>query len=207
MPSDDSGSAISPRPATGRSYQEYVPTQNGVFQKPEVPGGPKLWRQMVIGFICAACVGFVMLVLGSVFIGEAIKGDNSITIMLCVMGIVCGMIILVGTAILGRLFISRKWRVHQGRQPNHQPPQACFHTCSIIYTPSQDQLAGPLYSDPPPSYEMVVYSYRPQASSEDEGQGSIEVYDGSSRGIQPIIMLPPKYSLAAAPLPEYGDAV
>ena len=42
---------------------------------------------------------------------------------------VCGLIILVGTGILGRLFISRKWRVQQGEEPVHRP-EACFHTCS-----------------------------------------------------------------------------
>lgn len=39
-----------------------------------------------MGFICAACLGVIMLILGSVFIGNAIKGNMSITVMLCVLG-------------------------------------------------------------------------------------------------------------------------
>ena len=45
---------------------------------------------------------------------------------------VCGLIIVVGTGILGRLFISRKWRVQQGEEPVRRP-EACFHTCSSKY--------------------------------------------------------------------------
>ena len=78
---------ISERPRS-HPYQEYVQRQRNLENaaKVEVPGGRKLWRQMVTGFICAACLGFIMLLLGSIFIGQAIKGENSITIMLCVMG-------------------------------------------------------------------------------------------------------------------------
>lgn len=51
-----------------------------------VPGGRRLWRQMLIGFILAASLGVIMLILGSVFIGNAIRGNTSITVMLCVLG-------------------------------------------------------------------------------------------------------------------------
>ena len=54
--------------------------------KLNVPGGRRLWRQMLIGFVCAASLGVIMLILGSVFIGNAVKGDTSITVMLCVLG-------------------------------------------------------------------------------------------------------------------------
>lgn len=198
---------ISQRPRS-HPYQEYIQRQRNLENaaKVEVPGGRKLWRQMVTGFICAACLGFIMLLLGSIFIGQAIKGENSITIMLCVMGMVCGMIILVGTGILGRLFISRKWRVQQGREPvNH--PEACFHTCSIIYTPSQDQLNNPQFVDPPPAYEMIIYSQQRRTSSEDNLPGSVEVNTETGTIVQPVMLAPPKYSVAAAPIPSYGEPV
>jgi len=54
--------------------------------KHSIPGGRRLWKQMLIGFICAACLGVIMLILGSVFIQNAIKGNTSITLMLCVLG-------------------------------------------------------------------------------------------------------------------------
>ena len=78
---------ISERPRS-HPFSEYVERQRNLANTPklEVPGGRKLWRQMVTGFICAACLGFIMLLLGSIFIGQAVRGDNSITIMLCVMG-------------------------------------------------------------------------------------------------------------------------
>lgn len=198
---------ISERPRS-HPYEEYVQRQRNIANaaKIEVPGGRKLWRQMVTGFICAACLGFIMLLLGSIFIGQAIQGDNSITIMLCVMGMVCGLIILVGTGILGRLFISRKWRVQQGREPVHNP-EACFHTCSIIYTPSQDQLNNPQFLDPPPAYEMIIYSQQRRTSSDENLAGSVEVNNETGTIVQPVMLAPPKYSVAAAPIPPYGDPV
>lgn len=198
---------ISERPRS-HPFSEYVERQRNLANTPklEVPGGRKLWRQMVTGFICAACLGFIMLLLGSVFIGQAVRGDNSITIMLCVMGMVCGLIILVGTGILGRLFISRKWRVQQGEEPVHRP-EACFHTCSIIYTPSLDQLNGPPFVDPPPSYEMIIYSQRRRTSSDENLAGSVELNNETGTTVQPVLLAPPKYSIAAAPIPPYGDPV
>lgn len=199
---------ISERPRS-HPYQEYIQRQRNLVSsaKVEVPGGRKLWRQMVTGFICAACLGFIMLLLGSIFIGQAINGDNSITIMLCVMGIVCGLIILVGTGILGRLFISRKWRVQHGQEPVHNP-EACFHTCSIIYTPSQDQLNSSQFVDPPPAYEMIIYRQQQRRISSDENlAGSVEVNNETGTSIQPVLLAPPKYSIAAAPIPSYGDPV
>lgn len=118
-----------------------------------------------------------MLVLGTVFIAEAVGKQQPITVMLCVMGIgestttviipwiaviiklhmsilknldllifikwnylwrhffilipsVFGIIILVGTIILGRLLISRKWLRCQGQDTI--PASQCFHTCSGI---------------------------------------------------------------------------
>ncbi|WAQ95925.1 hypothetical protein MAR_028615 [Mya arenaria] len=175
--------------------------------KYSVPGGRRLWNQMLIGFVCAACLGMIMLILGSVFIGNAIKGNTSITVMLCVLGMVCGMIILVGTAILGRMLLTRKLRTADDGATQHRP-EACLHTCSIIYTPSQDQLNGPVYQDPPPAYEMVIFPLH-QAPTLDDGHfaGSIEVNEGSQRLVHPVMISPPKYSIAAAPLPEYGDPV
>lgn len=53
----------------------------------DIFSGPRLWRQMMIGFTCAGLVGMIMLVLGTVFIAEAISQDQPIMVMLCVMGI------------------------------------------------------------------------------------------------------------------------
>ena len=80
-----SGSPVSVRP-THRPYAEYLQQQDQ-DDKSEIPEGPKLVRQMFIGFSCAALFGLIMLVIGSVFIGDAIKSKYAITIMLCVMGI------------------------------------------------------------------------------------------------------------------------
>lgn len=174
-----------------------------------VPGGRRLWRQMLIGFICAASLGVIMLILGSVFIGQAIKGNTSIIVMFCVLGMVCGLIILVGTGILGRILLSRKMRTGSEEQHNfHHHSDTCLHTCSIIYTPSQDQLNGPVFQDPPPAYEMVIFPSQRQLTTENSTvAGSIEFNDGGTSVLHPIVMSPPKYSIAAAPLPKYGDHV
>jgi len=80
---------------------------------------------------------------------------------------------------------------------------------AVIYTPSQDQLNGvgvPL-QDPPPAYEMVMF---PTHHTMDRGYmfGSVEINDGETgRFVHPVIMSPPKYSIAAAPIPKYGDPV
>jgi len=44
---------------------------------------------------------------------------------------VCGLIILVTAIILGKLFISRKWRIDRGRP--RRPPQQCMQTCSGMH--------------------------------------------------------------------------
>lgn len=55
---------------------------------------------------------------------------------------------------------------------------------------------------------MVIFP-RYQNVTEDGGHivGSIEVNDGPSCVVQPVLMSPPKYSIAAVPLPKYGDQV
>ncbi|XP_046352767.1 uncharacterized protein [Haliotis cracherodii] len=189
-------SPVSPRPQA-RSYRAYVEQQRVLALKREDPDGPKLWRQMVIGFICAACVGFIMFILGSIFISEAISLKYSATIMLCVMGMVCGLIIVVGTIILGKLFISRKWRKSQGRELQH-PPAACFHTCSVIYTPSQDQLTQVGCGEPPPAYDSLVLMPLPPGHPR-----VILDSDGGSESDPTIMVLPPKYDDIADPLPPY----
>lgn len=85
-PTDIDTSGVSVRPSH-RSYREYLQQQRQTRRvKDDIGGGPKLWRQMMIGFVGAACVGLIMLILGGIFIAEAIKSRYSITIMLCVMG-------------------------------------------------------------------------------------------------------------------------
>ncbi|CAI9728856.1 Hypothetical predicted protein [Octopus vulgaris] len=168
--------------------------------KIEEPGGPKLWRQMVIGFVSAACVGLIMFSLGSIFISEAVRSRISITIMLCIMGMVCGAIILVGVVILGKLFISRDLR----RPP--QPTHACFQTCSVVYTHSQDQIS-PVFMDPPPAYDTIAYEPHPNIGLIDLGRSTtsdtILTTVDIHRDGRAVILQPPKYSDVATPLPSY----
>jgi hypothetical protein len=82
---------INRSPVTVRSqhgqYGEYSEQQqHEQADKTEAQEGQKLFCQMIIGFSCAALFGLVMLVIGSVFIGDAVKSQYAITIMLCVMG-------------------------------------------------------------------------------------------------------------------------
>ena len=83
-------SPVSPRPRA-RPYRDYVAQQRALMAsnaaKPLVGEGSRLLRQMMIGFACAALLGLVMFVLGAVFIAEAMEKKESITIMLCIMGI------------------------------------------------------------------------------------------------------------------------
>ncbi|KAL5018451.1 hypothetical protein ScPMuIL_004173 [Solemya velum] len=186
-------SGISPRPHS-HSFRTYAENQQQLDQK--------------TGDV--ACLGFVMLIVGSIFIGEAVSSDYSVTVMLCVMGIVCGLIILVGSGILGRLFISRKWRIAHRHPVPRQPPHACFHTCSVVYTPSQDQLAQGVFMDPPPPYEAIIlnqFQVYPQSGADsdsgDEANGESRVV----RQVQAVMALPPKYAEAVAPIPPYGHQV
>lgn len=174
--------------------------------KPIVGEGTQLWRQMMIGFACAALLGLIMFVLGAVFISKALEKKESITVMLCIMGIACGLLIIVGVGVLGKLLISRKHQSCQGRQSqNPQAPQAaCFHTCSVIYTPSQDPL--PHIYDPPPAYDTVasiILSPLGQSAMNDCGSGD----DSDVEKNQPVMVLPPKYDEAAKPIPPYQDAI
>ena len=78
---------------------------------------------------------------------------------------------------------------------------------SVIYTPSLDQLNGPPFVDPPPSYEMIIYSQRRRTSSDENLAGSVELNNETGTTVQPVLLAPPKYSIAAAPIPPYGDPV
>ncbi|KAK0049060.1 hypothetical protein Bpfe_021488 [Biomphalaria pfeifferi] len=202
-----SRSPVTPR-AQSRPYAEYVAQQQRVLascrsgHNKDLPDGPRLWRQMMIGFTCAGFVGLTMLVLGTVFIAEAVGKQQPITVMLCVMGIVFGIIILVGTIILGRLLISRKWLRCQGRET--MPASQCFHTCSVIYSPSLDQLgASETMLEAPPAYESVIsivlhplHSHSAPAYVEHP----VDEDDPTS-----IMVLPPKYDEVNMPLPEYYE--
>ena len=82
-------SPVSPR-AQSCPYAEYVNQQQQTLTcraNKDLRDGPRLWRQMIAGFTCAGFVGLAMLVLGTVFIAEAVTKQQPITVMLCVMGI------------------------------------------------------------------------------------------------------------------------
>ncbi|GFR74770.1 hypothetical protein ElyMa_005762600 [Elysia marginata] len=182
-----------------RPYEEYIAQHRHFLTScrgnKDNASSPKLWRQMMIGFTCAGIVGLVMLVVGTMFISEAVKKEQPIFVMLCVMGIVFGTIILVGTIILDRHLISRKWMACQGSDT--APTSQCFHTCSVIYSPSLDQI-GPSEGSvvPPPTYEAAISIPLHPLSSEVE----------SSHLVEPAVMvLPPKYEEVSKPLPSYSE--
>jgi len=162
---------------------------------------------MMMGFMCAGFVGLVMLVLGTVFIAEAVSRQQPITVMLCVMGIVFGIIILVGTFILGKVIISRKWvRCHDACHGQEiSPAGQCFHTCSVIYSPSLDQLgATESMLEPPPSYDTVVPVMIHHTASELTTDDTV-VNETGERSGEIIFVHPPKYEEVTKPLPEYFE--
>uniref|UniRef100_A0A0B6YNJ3 Uncharacterized protein n=1 Tax=Arion vulgaris TaxID=1028688 RepID=A0A0B6YNJ3_9EUPU len=202
MPNPSSSSPVSARPQSC-PYEEYVAQQQRVLAScrsngdKDLEDGPRLLRQMMIGFTCACCVGLVMLVLGTVFITDAIGTQQPITVMLCVMGIVFGIIIIVGTLILGKLLISRKWIRCRGQRTT-VPTGQCFHTCSVIYSTSLDQLGNSeSMTEPPPTYDSVMSVILHPLHT----QTVADNLDGS--GLTPVMVLPPKYDEVTKPLPEY----
>lgn len=75
---------MSQRP-TFRPYSEYQQQQRNILaHKDEF--GPRLFRQMVVGFVCAGLLGVVLLTLGASFMKDALKSEYSISVMLCVFG-------------------------------------------------------------------------------------------------------------------------
>lgn len=199
MPCQSSSSET--RGQESRPYEEYVAQHRhflaacrGNLNKDNT-SSPKLWRQMMIGFTCTGFVGLVMLIVGTVFIAEAVRKEQPITVMLCVMGIVFGTIILVGTIILDRHLISRKWMACQ--DGDTIPASQCFHTCSVIYSPSLDQIGSSECSvEPPPTYETAVSILLHPLNSESECADMSE---------PPIMVLPPKYEDVTQPLPIYSE--
>lgn len=209
-------SPVSPR-AFSRPYREYVAQQRSLMNNANKPlvDGTQLWKQMMIGFACAAILGLIMFLLGAVFISKAMEKKESITIMLCIMGIACGLLIIAGVGVLAKLLITRKTQTCRGRQPPHHAHATCFHTCSVIYTPSQDPL--PYIYDPPPAYDAVasiVLTPGNHSGTDGEFQWDREGLaagddgdDGDDDKIPPIMVLPPNYDDATKPLPLYQDAV
>ncbi|KAK3743493.1 hypothetical protein RRG08_016344 [Elysia crispata] len=151
---------------------------------------------MMIGFSCAGIVGLIMLVVGTVFIAEAVRKEQPITVMLCVMGIVFGTIILVGTIILARHLISKKCH-----DSDTVPASQCFHTCSVIYSPSLDQI-GPSESsmEPPPAYDAAIAIVLHPLNSDCREHQPEDALDETS-----IMVMPPKYEDAMQPLPVYSE--
>ncbi|CAG5126576.1 unnamed protein product [Candidula unifasciata] len=206
MPSPSSRAPVSPRPQAC-PYEEYVANQQRVLVgcrsnvDKALADGPKLWRQMMIGFTCAGFVGLIMLVLGTVFIAEAVGRQQPITVMLCVMGIVFGIIILVGTLILGKLLISRKWVRCQGER-TAVPSGQCFHTCSVIYSPSLDQLGtSESIVEPPPAYDSVVSVVLHPVPMPAVGDNSDHTLEDPDQMM--VMVMPPKYDEVTKPLPAY----
>ncbi|KAK3090970.1 hypothetical protein FSP39_016121 [Pinctada imbricata] len=78
--------AISTRPSH-RPYRPR-PSQTQEHEDKFYPGGPKLYRQMVAGFTLTALFGMAVLSLGAAFLKDAIDSEYSISVMLCIMGIV-----------------------------------------------------------------------------------------------------------------------
>jgi len=54
---------------------------------------------------------------------------------------------------------------------------------------------------------MVIFPRYQNVHEDNDIAGSIEVNDGTSRVVQPVLVSPPKYSIAAVPLPKYGEHV
>ena len=78
-------SSLTTERSHGQSCRDHA-QRNRNENKTGLVRGLRLLRQMLVGFICVACLGVIMLILGSVFIGNAIRGNTSITVMLCVLG-------------------------------------------------------------------------------------------------------------------------
>ncbi|ESO93288.1 hypothetical protein LOTGIDRAFT_232728 [Lottia gigantea] len=193
-----------PMPAPNRrrpQYRNYVDCQRPCLSmKCSKQGGCRLWRQMMLGFITTAFIGLILLFLGSIFIADAVHEKNSVAIMLCVMGIVCGGIIIMATIILGKmckLCISRKSR-NDDEAPFPHQQGACFHTCSVVYTRSTDQIPNAGISDPPPSYDTVV-------TSNTLHDDNIHQYQQSTEHQAVVMVLPPKYDDIIGPLPPYKE--
>ncbi|GFO17372.1 hypothetical protein PoB_004387700 [Plakobranchus ocellatus] len=84
----------SPRSPSVTTRSQARPYQHRIFLaacrtnlNKDLTNGQQLWKQMMIGFTCAGIVGLIMLVVGTVFISEAVRKEQPITVMLCVMGI------------------------------------------------------------------------------------------------------------------------
>jgi hypothetical protein len=70
---------------TFQPYNEYQQRQRNLLTNKD-EFGPKLFRQMVVGFVCAGLLGLIFLVMGAVFMKDALQSDYAISVMLCVFG-------------------------------------------------------------------------------------------------------------------------
>ncbi|GFO17369.1 hypothetical protein PoB_004387400 [Plakobranchus ocellatus] len=83
------------------------------------------------------------------------------------------------------------------------PASQCFHTCSVIYSPSLDQI-GPSESaaELPPAYDAIVSIMLHPLHSEAvvECQAQLDEQEETS-----VMVLPPKYEDAMQPIPDYCE--
>ncbi|CAH1795577.1 unnamed protein product [Owenia fusiformis] len=111
-----SNGAVSVRPSAGRAYTPYSYGTNPqeAWDKIQYPGGKKLFCQLVTVFTIIASVGLTFMILGATYVGPAHayyrEHNVSIPLAFALLGLVCGFLMLVGSFVLGKLIISRKWR-------------------------------------------------------------------------------------------------
>ena len=77
---------------------------------------------------------------------------------------------------------------------------------TVIYTPSQDQLAQVGYADPPPTYDSVLQLA--VSPTQDRGAVGLSLPPVGSSGetrAPDVMVLPPKYDDIMAPLPSYVE--
>ncbi|XP_013386886.1 uncharacterized protein LOC106156249 [Lingula anatina] len=170
---------ISVRPQRGATTS-YQPTRART-PKSDIDADKKFWLKLVLAFVFFGFLGVIFVILGSVGTVYTVNwrdyDGSPLPFVFCVIGIVCGVIIVLIGAILGRLMISQKWRQNSGRRSASR----------------RRATGGRDTSDLPPSYEAAV--------SVVQGEYAVQVFTHVDP--QTGVISPPTYTEAVAELPMY----
>ncbi|ELU18126.1 hypothetical protein CAPTEDRAFT_225635 [Capitella teleta] len=204
---------VSRRPTAGSAYP-HVPTPAATeedsssqysWMKKDLPGGRRLWLQLVVGFFGVALLGAVFVCLGGVFLQKAhhlaMEDSISLPLVWCIIGIVCGALMILGSIVLGKLIISDKWRKNQ--QPvysTQQQPSARFRNRG---QDGEVQLSlPPPYAENPPVY---VVPPPPSESNPPPSYSSIGIGSWTSEQEFPTPITPPQTLSVLLELPPYEE--
>ncbi|XP_064621616.1 uncharacterized protein LOC135484242 [Lineus longissimus] len=148
----------------------------------------KLWLRVFFAYTLVAVLGLTFVILGGIYVEHAYHHQmTSLPLLVCILAIVAGLIMILGSFVLGKLFISKKWKQHR-----HHERCRANRTNRIANGEDPD---SDLPSEPPPPYtpygDPSTYDQQPS----EPPRRVIVTSSPNSLGSISGILTPPEYCM------------